>query len=153
MGVPSLIPGDDKQPGLSTRQFMESRTFLLNDTHVMTKGVQLDDAVQDVGNTPVEQLRAGLVLVRVEAAGVNQGKYVHVTHADAPAAANILNAVILSKFVDMRDENAALVDKQAMGVIHGHVDQDAVIFGTATQAIIDAVIAALNLVNFEDTLP
>ena len=153
MAVPSINPGDNKLPGISTRRDMIARTFLLNDNHVMEKGVIIDDVTQDIGNTPVTQLRPGLALVRVEAAGVNQGKYVHATHADAPAAANILNAVILSVAVNMLDEDAVLVDKGAKGVIHGHVDQDQVIFGVGAGAVLDAIVAALNLVNFEDSLP
>ena len=153
MGVTSSQPGDDREPGLSTKLQAEARVFLRDDEHVKTTGVKIAAATKDTASTPPEQLRAGLALVRVEAAGPNQGKYVSIGHADAPAAVNILHARLLAKFTDMRLQDSTLVDKQAMGVIHGLVDESQVIFNTADGPTIDAIKAALNLVDFEVPLP
>jgi hypothetical protein len=132
---------------------MATRIFLLDDEHVKSKGIIIDDAVKDTANTPPEQLRAGLALVRVEGAGPNQGKYVTIGHADAPAAGSIVNAVLLQHHVDMRLPDATLVDKQGRGVYHAFVDESQVIMNTADGPTIDAIKAALNLVQFEVPLP
>lgn len=153
MGVTSSQPGDDRVPGISTKVTSEARVFLRDDEHVKETGVLIASATKDTANTPPEQLRAGLALVRVEAAGANQGKYVSIGHADAPVAANILHARLLSKFTDMRLQDSTLADKLARGVIHGLVNESQVIFNTADVPTIDAIKAALNLVDFEVPLP
>lgn len=142
LGVQSL-------PGLGPEVTSTSRKFITNNSHLAERGIRIDDATQDIGNTPVTKLRGGLVLVRVEAAGANLGKYVHVTHADAPAAGDIAAAVILMQDINMFDRAGVVEDKVASGLIHGFVTEASVIFGTADVGIIDAVKEVLPLVQFE----
>ena len=53
----------------------------------------------------------------------------------------------------MRLQDSTLEDKLARGVIHGLVNESQVIFNTADGPTIDAIKAALNLVDFEVPLP
>lgn len=141
--------GDQALPGLTPLEQQTSRKFLTDNNHVVRIGVKLPSDVQDVGNSPVTKLRAGLALVRVEAAGANLGKYVHVTHADAPVAGDIVSAVLLMESINMLGKDGAVEAKVASGLVHGFVDEDQVIFGTADVPTIDAIKSvALPLVRF-----
>jgi len=142
--------GNQGLPGLSTRVDQTSRKFLTDNNHKSERGMSLPSSVQDVGNTPVTKLRAGLVLVRVEAAGANLGKYVHVTHADAPAAVDIKSALLLMQDINMLGHDGAVEAKVASGLIHGFVDDTKLTYGTTDDQIKDSVRGALPLVMFEN---
>lgn len=137
-------------PGMGPTVDGESRTFLKNDTHFAELGIRIkSDTVDDTdGHTPTTKLRAGLVLVRVEAAGDHLGKYVEVGNASCPAEADIESAVILMGYVNMKGFDGEVEDKLASGLIHGFVDESKVIWGTADAGIIDAIKAVLPQVMF-----
>jgi len=142
--------GQSALPGIGPLEQQTSRVFLSNDEHVVVQAVKIDDTTQDVGNSVVTKLRPGLALVRVEAAGANLGKYVHVTHADAPAAPDIIRAVLLLEPINMKaKDGSTLEDKTASGLIHGFVTESQVIFGTADAPTIDAIKDALSQVMFQ----
>lgn len=131
-------------PGMGPRLDQESRKFLADPLHKVELGIRIDDVAKDLGNSgKTYKLRAGLVLIRVENGGANDGKYVHVGHADCPLAADVERAVILMQYVDMRDKEGNFEDKTATGLIHAFVEEDNVIFGTADANYIDAIKAAL----------
>lgn len=136
-------------PGMGPTVDGESRTFLKNDTHFAELGIRIkSDTVDDTdAHTPTTKLRAGLVLVRVEA-GDHTGKYVEVGNTSCPAEADIESAVILMGYVNMLGFDGAVEDKVASGLIHGFVVEDNVIFGTADAGIIDAIKAVLPQVMF-----
>lgn len=136
-------------PGMGPRLNQESRQFLADPLHKVEIGLRIDDVAKDLANTSTFKLRAGLVLIRVENGGANAGKYVHVGHADCPAAADVERAAILMQYVDMRDKNSDFEDKSASGLVHGFVIEDQVIFGTADATYIDAIKAALPQVMFQ----
>jgi hypothetical protein len=139
--------GQDAIPGMGPRVDGTSRTFLAH-SHYETRGIIIDADTEDDGNDPTTKLRAGLVLVKV-VAGPNVNKFVHSEHADAPADADITEAVILNgKDVNLLDKASEPEDKVATGVFHGLADEDKVFFGTAVGARIAAMKAAMPLVAF-----
>ena len=127
----------------------ESFKFLKDNTHNFRRGVRIEKDTEDTGHTgKVHKLRAGLVLVRVEA-GPNTGKYVHSAHADAPLTVDIEAAVLLMEVIDMRNKEGDREDKLASGLIHGLVNESEVVFGTADAARIAKIKEVLPLVQFE----
>lgn len=144
--------GQQGLPGLGPKVEQESRAFLKDTTHIVRRGVRLDEDTEDTANTPVTKLRAGLVVVRVEA-GANKNKYVSESHADAPLTASIVEAGILMQFINMKDRNDVLEDKTASVLIHGFVDNAQLLFGSADAARITALKDAMPLVKFEAQAP
>jgi len=137
--------GIDALPGQTQVADQKSYAFLKNADHKIERGVIIDDASRDVGNTgETYKLRPGLVLVRVEAAGANQGKYVPLDHTDAPIDANILQAGVLYHLVDMRDKTgASYADKGSSIITHGEVDEDQTWWSGANAARIAAAKAKM----------
>lgn len=143
--------GNQGLPGMTPRVDQTSRKFLTENNHVVRRGIKIPSTAVDSGNTPTTKLRAGLALVRVEAAGANLGTYVPVGHADAPVAADIEAAVLLMEDINMLGPDGAAEAKTATGLIHGFVDSTKVIFGTVDVPTIDAIkTVALPLVQFEN---
>ncbi len=143
--------GMDRMPGMGTRVDQVVAGFLKNPTHYFSRSIQIHADTQDVGNTPVTKLRAGLVLVRVET-GANKNMYVHIGHADDPGTGSRVKAVILETPVaTMLDDTGAgtLENKSGRGIVHGQVIESDVIFGTANAPDIDDVKGILELVEFE----
>jgi hypothetical protein len=138
-------------PSLGAKEEMAVRKFLLDDGHLMTKGIVIPSDVVDAGNTPTTTLRPGLVLIRVEAAGANQGKYVQSGHANAPAYAGsaIFDAVILMNFVNMLGRDGVVEEKSNIGLRHGWVEDDQVIFVTATGSEQTELRDVMRLIFFE----
>lgn len=135
-------------PGFSTEQVQTSKKLLLHPEHKMVEGVRIVDTTVDDDNTPETKLRAGLVLVRVEE-GVHAGMYVNADHYDAPAAGDIEKAVILLDYVNMLNRAGdAPEDKEAQGLIHGHVIEDEVIWGTDDAPTLAALRAAMANIIF-----
>lgn len=141
--------GASSLPGMGAKTSPgESREFLKDGSHKAVIGIHIDKDTQDVDNSTVTKLRPGLVLVRVEAAGDNQGMFVHVTHGDAPAAGDIVEACILMGDHNMLSREGVVEEQVGQGLIHGIVDDAQVIWGTADAGIIDAVKEVLKLVHF-----
>jgi hypothetical protein len=140
-----LNPGKNAMPGLTTQFFTEAREFrkVIKPEGDIKIGVTIDDTSVDslhAGHTNI--LRPGLVLVRVEAAGANLGKYVPALHANAPAAGDVEQAVILGEYVNMTEGGAA-ADRQAHGFVHCIVDYDLILWDTADPVLIEALADAL----------
>lgn len=135
--------GAQRMPGLSAEQVQTSRKLLKDPNHLVRKGIRIESASVDAGNTgQTYKLRAGLALVRV-IAGQHAGKYVQPTHASAPASGDVEDAVILLEDVDMRAKagDGTKEDQQASGLVHGFVYDDACIFvGSGYEAAIKAVL-------------
>ena len=148
--MPPIIDptGNQGMPGFSTRVDSDSREFRQKLHHFTEKGIQIHKDTQDTENSVVTKLRPGLALVRVEA-GANAGLYVHAEHSDAPAAADVVDAVLLTVFLNMLGRDGAVENKSANGMDHGFVTEDQVLFGTDDASYIDAIKAALPLVKFE----
>lgn len=144
--------GNSSTPGTTVRVTSQVRRFLEISEPVVKRGVSLDEASQDAANTPVTKLRPGLVVVKVVNGGANDGKYVPIGHADAPVANDIVSggagAVILSEFVNMLGEDGTVEDKWVQGYIACYPTEAQVIFGTADQATIDAIKAAMPNAHF-----
>ncbi|MGH9462006.1 MAG: hypothetical protein ACRD1X_12355 [Vicinamibacteria bacterium] len=142
--------GGDALPGMGPEVTQPIRTpFLKNENWFLVRGMVIEKDSEDAGNVGLETtLRAGIVLVRVEAAGATQGKYVPADHTDAPAAASVLHAAILLKDVNMLSKDGVTVkDQSAPGVIGGWIDEDLVNFVDA--AYRDDIVGALTLCYFE----
>ena len=144
-------------PGLSAEVQTPTVSFLKHIDHVLENGIRIQKDTVDNSETLKTKLVAGEVLVRVEAGG-NINKFVHnadtvaesgTAHADAPATADIKEAVILSQFVQMLGPDGVAVDRHASGVIHGIVDENKIDFGTADTARIAKIKAVMPLVKFE----
>jgi len=151
-GASMFTPGGmDRLPGMGTRIDQVGGGFLKNPTHYLARSIRIHKDTQDLGNTPVTKLRTGLVLVRVES-GANKNLYVHIGHADDPGTGSRVKAVILeTPIATMLDDTGAgtVENKAGRGVIHGQVDEAAVIFGTANAPDIDDVKGILDLIEFE----
>lgn len=149
MGGPMSSGGMEGLPKMGTRVDQTFNAFLKHPTHYFSRSIKIHKDTQDVGSTPVTKLRAGLVLVRVEA-GANKNLYVHIGHADDPGTGNRVKAVILEHPIPtMLDEALVVENKGGRGVVHGFVDQSKVIFGTANVPDVDDIIGILNKVEFD----
>jgi len=105
--------GRDSLPKIITPIEQEAREFLKDVEFVKVKGFIIDDASVDAGNTgKTHILRPGLALIRGAGTG---GKFVPADHGSAPASNAILEAVILEKYVNMKDESGTAEDKEAAG--------------------------------------
>lgn len=138
----------DQMPGMGpVVEAAVATPFLKDQSFILRRGVIIEAASEDAGNTPVEKLRAGVVLVRIET-GADKGKYVPVDHASAPVAASVLQAGILEKYVDMRkrDGSGDVEDKHGVIVIGGVIDEDEIELVDANY--IEEVKAALPLCHF-----
>ncbi len=137
--------GRDSLPGMNTPAEQGAREFLKDVDFVKVKGIVIDDASVDAGNSgQTNILRPGLALVR--GAGTS-GKFVPADHSSAPAANAILEAVILNKYVNMLGATGVAEDKEAQGVWAGRVDESMIIFVDAGYE--DEIKAALAQVRFE----
>jgi hypothetical protein len=120
--------GEDARPGMGPVVVQTAALVLKNESWFITRGVVIPSDAEDAGNTPVTKLRAGLVLVRVEAGGDNQGKYVPVDHDDAPVHGAVAHAAILMKPVNMIGRDGSTVEEMsAPALIAGWIDEDHVI--------------------------
>lgn len=125
--------GGNLMPGISAEVTQKQRRYkTVEDHQVLTPIVIHKDTVdnQNAGNTT--ELRPGLTLVRIEAGGADQFKFVNPEHASAPVEASVVEAVILDEFVEMKDKAGAVKDQQASGLIHGFVDESKVLYGAGT---------------------
>lgn len=140
-------------PGMGPKRELETVAFLLDNNHLMRRGIRIHKDTDDIVNVGKEfKLTAGLALVRVEV-GANKDRYVDAGHADAPVAASVVEAVLLMESLSLHDADGVREDKAASGVIHGRVDETKVRFGTGDPTYINAIKAALKLVEFEKPAP
>lgn len=151
-GLNEHLTGHDL-PGIRSKIVQKSEEVLTDTLHFKLKGVVIPSDVEDdrtAGNSGL--LEPGLVLVRVEAGGANQGKYVEPGHADAPIVSAIEKAVVLKDFVNMADPSAptTFVDKGAPGILHGFVDNAKLTFSGLSAPDTATVKAIMKLVEFED---
>ena len=114
---------DERYPnvGFAAEETVSPSEFLL-DSHVIEKGCTVDNSARDSGNTgKTTTLRPGLVMGKI----TSSGKY---AQYNASASDGTETAVgILKDQVKVIDENANAVDAQAVLVIHGRVDESALI--------------------------
>ncbi|MCJ2530695.1 MAG: hypothetical protein LN413_00035 [Candidatus Thermoplasmatota archaeon] len=136
-------------PGLTAKETQATRDFITDNHWVLERGILIDSASVDAGNTPTTKLRPGLALVRAEAGGAI-GKYVPFDHTDAPAAAAMKDGVILSYFVNMLDAAGVVEDKLVAGVKAGFVDETKILYAGAIAADKDKLKAILKNVHFEE---
>jgi len=141
-------------PGLGPVQQMETVKFLRDNNHIVRRGVIVHKDTDDFSRPPGSEhkLKGGLVVVRVEA-GVNKNLYVDPLHPDAPLVADVKEAGILMESFSMHGPDGVRVNKSATVLIHGFVDELSLVFGTAVPAYIDALKAALHLVEFFKPVP
>lgn len=136
-------------PGMGPKISQTSEIVLTDPLHQIRRGVIIAASTDDprAAFTGKPKLGAGLVLVRVEAAGPLQGKYVEFGHASSPGVATE-KAVILTENVVMSSpaDPSVKEDKGAAGLIHGFVDYTKIEWdgGEAT------VKPVLKLIEFED---
>ena len=126
--------GKTRLPGLTPEVAQESRQFLLDNNHILRRGVRIEKDSTDDSHTGKEyKLQPGLALVRIEE-GANKGKYVPPDHADAPDAGDVVMAGILMEYVDMRKRSDPedVEDQQASVLIHGKVDAAQIIYADAS---------------------
>jgi len=138
--------GRDSLPGIMTPVEQAAREFLKDVDAVCVKGIVIDSASVDAGNSGnTSVLRPGLALVRGAGTG---GKFVPADHGSAPLYSAVLEAVILNHYVDMRDPSGTAENKSAQGVWFGRVDDAQIIYvGDANYKT--AIKAALAQVRFE----
>jgi len=106
--------------GVAAEQTVTPSEFLLDD-HVIEKGITVDNSARDSGNTPTTTLRPGLVMGKITASG----KY---AQYDDIAADGTEDAVgILKDQVKVVDSDGNASDAAAVIVIHGRVDESALI--------------------------
>lgn len=132
-----------------TQESVEVRTDL---SHFKLKGIVIASDTDDPRATGTGKLQPGLVLVRVEAGGGKQGKYVEFSNAGSPGATFIEKAVILLDHVNLAKPSDPTVfeDKGVAGLLHGFVDNALLEFDTVVVGEIAELKAALKLVEFED---
>lgn len=107
--------------GFAAEETATPSEFLL-DSHVMQKGITVDDTARDAGNTgKTTTLRPGLVMGKITASG----KYAQYNNSASDGTQTAIG--ILKDQVKVIDENANAVDAQAVLVIHGRVDESALI--------------------------
>lgn len=142
--------GGNLLPGVSAEVVQKQRRYKTHEDHQMVIPIVIKaDTVdnQNAGNTT--ELRPGLVLVRVEAGGADQFKWVNPENAAAPLEAAVIEACILDEFVEMKDKAGAVKDQQASAVVHGMVDNSKLLFGAGTAApYIAKLKSVLKLVHF-----
>lgn len=132
-----------------TQESEEVRTDLM---HFKTKGIVIASDTDDPRATGTGKLEPGLVLVRVEAGGGKQGKYVEFSNAGSPGAGSIEKAVILLDHVNLANPSDPTVteDKSVAGLLHGFVDDAKIEYDTVMAAEITELQDTLKLVEFED---
>lgn len=106
--------------GFATEESVTPSEFLL-DSHIMQKGVTIASAARDSGNTVTTTLRPGLMLGKITASG----KYTNYSNSASDGSQACLG--ILKDQVKVLDADANAVDAQAVMVIHGRVDESALI--------------------------
>ena len=136
-------------PGLTAKETQLTRDFITDNHWVLERGITIPANAVDSLNTPTTKLRPGLALVRAEA-GAAIGKFVPMGHADAPAAAAMKEAVILSYFVNMLDSAGVAEDKHVAGVKAGFVEDAKILFDGGAGAEITEFKLVLNNVHFEE---
>jgi len=144
MGINSL-------PGQQSVADQDSYAFLKDADHKITLGIKIDSGSVDSTHTgKTGYLRPGLVLVRVEAAGAYQGKFVPLDHAQAPIDANIVQACVLDgEEINMLSKDGSTAeDKAARGVVHGFIDESQTWWSGANAARIAAAKAKMPLNHF-----
>jgi hypothetical protein len=143
--------GGNLLPGVSAEVTMKQRRYKsIEDHQALIPIVIHKDTVdnQNAGNTT--ELRPGLTLVRIEAGGADQFKWVNPEHAAAPLEAAVIEACILNDFVEMKDRAGVVKDQQADGLIHGVVDDSKLLYGAGTAAPYKVKIrSVLKLVHFQ----
>ncbi len=137
------------QPGITPLETQLSGDFLTDNEFIRERGIWIPADAEDSLNTPVTTLRAGLMLVRAEA-GTEIGLYVPMTHADAPLAAAMKDAVILSYFVNMFGGGSVLEKKNVAAVKMGFGDLAKIFFDGAAAPEIDKAKLILTKVHFEE---
>jgi len=142
--------GGSLLPGLSTEVVQKQRRYkTIEDHQILIPIVIHKDTVdnQNAGNTT--ELRPGLTLVRIEAAGADQFKWVNPEHASAPLEAAVIEACILDEFIEMKDKAGVVKDQQASALVHGVVDDSKLLFGAGTAGAYKTKIrTVLKLVHF-----
>lgn len=137
-------------PGISAEVTMKQRRYKSIEDHqflipIVIKADTIDN--QNAGNTT--ELRPGLVLVRVEAGGADQFKWVNPENAAAPVEASVIEACILDEFIEMKDKAGAVKDQQASALVHGLVDDSKLLFGAGTAGAYKTKLrSVLKLVHF-----
>jgi len=97
-------------------------TEFLLDPHVIEKGITIAAAARDSGNTHrTTTLRPGLVLGKI----TDSGKYAQ--YDPSAVDGTEVAACILKDQVRVVDEDGNAVDASAIGVVHGRVDESALI--------------------------
>ena len=123
------------QIGFQTERFISGREFLINNDHVMTKGVVILSSTTDSGNNPTTTLRRGLVLGIITASG----KYT--AYNDSGTDGEAVARGVLMEDLDMLDDTGTAADKQANMLLHGYVDYSQLI-GIDANGLTDLVSAA-----------
>lgn len=140
-------------PGLLPKLEQDSVKFLLENNHILRRGIRVVKTTVDsrsIGAT--FKLQGGLVLVRVEAGG-DKNKYVQLGHASAPLEADVKEAVILMESFSTRDRDGVEQEKNATGLLHGVVDENALNFSGVAASYVDKVKSVLKLVHFFKPVP
>ncbi len=136
-------------PGKTAKRSHLSRKVLLNEEPFMlSASVLVPSNAVDSTNSPTTKLRPGLVLVKVVAAGATKDKYVPQGHADAPLAAVMVDAIILSDFIQMLDIDNVAQEQQVQGWIHAIVDDAKILHDGAAAPEIDKAREILAMVHF-----
>ncbi len=146
MGEFNPTLGRDSNPGIITPVEQAAREFVKDVEFLKVKGIEVDSASVDAGNTNQTYiLRPGLALVRGAGTG---GKFVPADHASAPVYSAVLEAVILNQYLNLHGPTGAVETKPAQGMWAGRVDDSLVIYvGDANYKA--AIKAALPSIRFE----
>lgn len=115
--------GHSQLPGVSDPVEQTQKVYLYGDRkHTSYDGVRINKDTDDEGNVGAEwKLRPGLALVKVINGGANDGMYVDLDHADAPANNDVTDVVILDEWVDLKDKAGDRQHCQANVLVHGQV--------------------------------
>jgi len=147
--IPEL--GANGMPGITDERVQESHEFLRDVNHVAIKGIVIAAGTEDPDHVDKEfVLQPGLVLVRIET-GPHAGKFTNPDNAyAAPYDDDIVEAVILDRYINTMSKTGPPEDKQAAGVWHGRVDRDQLFYGASDPSRIEALEAAMKLVLVEE---
>jgi len=124
--------GHSQLPGVSDAVEQTQKVYKYDNQHCVFDGVRIHKDTDDEGNTGAEwKLRPGLALVLVINGGPNDGMYVDLDHADAPANNDVTDVVILDEWVDLKDKTGTRQNVQAKVLVHGQVKNDEIEYNSA----------------------
>jgi hypothetical protein len=142
--------GHSQLPGVSDAVEQTQKVYKYGDpTKEDYDGVRIHKDTDDEGHAgKTHILRPGTVLTKVVNGGANDGMYVDLSHADAPANGDLVDVVILDEWVDLKDKLGNRQNCQGKVLVLGQVKDSELDYASADATRKAAAKAKAKLIRF-----